>query len=122
MRKVLRKTASLSLAVLLGVLSFGAHAGAVSRASSHVMDGMNHNTSLSSCATICTSATLYREELTDESGEEEDDKTGEPFYMHLRPPSIALLEKEHDTQARAVLKHEPPPGLPAYLTLTVFRA
>lgn len=122
MRKALQKIASLSLTALLVALSFGIHASATPRVSGHAMEGVNHNASSSSCAIICTSATLHKEELTDENDEEKDDKDNEPFYAHLQLSSIVLLEKEHETQTKTVLKHEPPPGLPAYVELGVYRA
>ena len=120
MKRVFQKVTSLSFIALLGVLSFGAHASALPQTPSHDSGSTNHSTNSSSCITICTAATPYKEEFIDEISED-DDKDRQPFYLLDQPSVITTLQKEHEQRSKTALAYEPPPGSPAYILLTVFR-
>ena len=120
MRQILRKSASLSLVLLLGVLSFGTHASAMTQDSTtHTMSGMSHSMSSSSCATICALATPHKNELIDR---DEDDEPPKPCYAQLQTVSLLALQEEHRQQTNRLVEFDPPPGSPAYIRLAVFRA
>ena len=122
MQQLLRKSASLALIMLLGVLSFGAHASAMSQTSGHSMGGMNHGTNASSCLTICTTAPLHKDEIVGVIDKDEDDTPEPPFYIQFQTSPLTALQSQHNEQARLAGEREPPPdGLPAYIKLTVFR-
>lgn len=121
MRQILRKSASLSLVLLLGVLSFGTHASAMTQDSTtHTMSGMSHSMSSSSCATICALATPHKNELIEM--DEDDDEPTKPFYAQLQTVSLLALQEEHRQQTNRLVEFDPPPGSPAYIRLAVFRA
>ena len=120
MGQILRKSASLSLVLLLGVLSFGTHASAMTQDSTtHAMSGMSHSMSSSSCATICALATPHKNELIEM---DEDDEPTKPFYAQLQTVSLLALQEEHRQQTNRLVEFDPPPGSPAYIRLAVFRA
>ena len=121
MKRVFQKVTSLSFIALLGVLSFGAHASALPQTPSHDSGSTNHSANSSSCITICTAATPYKDEFIDEISEDDDDKDRQPFYLLDQPSVITTLQKEHEQRSKIALAYEPPPGLPAYILLTVFR-
>lgn len=122
MQQLLRKSASLALIMLLGVLSFGAHAGAMSQASGHSMGGMEHGTNALSCLTVCTTATPYKDEIVGVIDKDEDDTREPPLYTQFQTSPLAALQSQHNEEARLAGEREPPPdGLPAYIKLTVFR-
>lgn len=124
MKRALRKISSLSLAVLFGVMSIGAHTGAMPPQLSHSVGAMDHglNSTSSSCMAICNPALQQKDEFTDQIDQDDNDKDKEPYYLQFQPLSIEELVKEHDQQTRVAIWHEPPPGLPAYIALSVFRA
>ncbi len=122
MQQLLRKCASLALIMLLGVLSFGAHAGAMSQASGHSMGGMGHGANASNCLNICTTAPLHKDEIINDTDKDEDDAPEPPFYIQFQASPLVALKSQHSVEARLADEREPPPnGLPAYIKLTVFR-
>lgn len=123
--RVLRKISSLSLIAVLAVLNFGIHASALMPQAGHTMGGgMEHRTSTSSsCITICTLATLHRDDLVNDVSEDDDDEPQTPYFLQFQPSPLIGLEKEHKQETKNAIEREPPPGgLPAYIALTVFRA
>lgn len=107
---------------VLSVLSLGIHAAAIQPMTVHSM-GSSHQSSSSNCFTICTTATLHKEEATKDTDKDEDDKPQPPFYVQFQASPLAALEEKHDQETRFAIDREPPPGgLPAYIALTVFRA
>lgn len=123
MERIVRGISSSLLIGLMTVLSVGAHASAQPPLPSHAMNGMNHSTSQSSnCITVCSSATLHKEDYLNDVAENNDEPEM-PFYIQFLSSPLAALENEHNQETRLTLEREPPPGgLPAYIALTVFRA
>lgn len=114
---------SLTFVSLLTVLSF--HAPSTAQVAKPNPSGMDHHSSSSSCATICNSTALYKkDELNDEIQDDEKDKNKNqfPFYFSKQPSAIVALENQHQQRTKVALKYEPPPGLAAYILLSVFRA
>lgn len=108
---------------VLNVLSLGIHAAAVAPMSMGHAMGVSHQTSSSSCFTICTTATLHREEVVNDIERDEDDEPQPPFYIQFRSSLLVALEEQHNQETRSILDREPPPGgTPAYIGLGVFRA
>lgn len=122
MRRIIMKIASLSLASLLGVIILGVHAGAMPQQSSHGSNGMDHRVNTSSCSTVCNLTVHYKDDFTDEQNEDDDDMADHPYYLQFQTSPFAGLEKNHDAQTKVATNREPPPGMPAYIALTVFRA
>lgn len=119
---MLQKVISTFFAALLVVLSLGFSATGTPQTSRHTMSGMDHSTSASSCAIACTPTALHKDEYDDEINPDDKDKDHEPFYLQDQSSAIAALKKEHEQRADVALGYDPPPGLPAYIALTVFRA
>jgi hypothetical protein len=122
MTRVLHKIISLSFVALLGVLSLSAHISTMTQASAHAAGGATHGVNSSHCATVCNLATPLKDEFADDLSEDEDKKDSKPFYLQHQASALAALEKEHDQRTKVARELEPPPGLPAYILLTVFRA
>lgn len=120
MGQLQRKGTALSLAMLLSVFSFGLHVSAMSQSPVHTGNGMGHATNTSSCGSVCALATSYKNELIEI---DEDDEPQAPFYLQAQSQLISGLVKKHEQETKAAIEREPPPGgLPAYISLTVFRA
>lgn len=108
---------------VLSVLSLGIHTAAVQSTNVGHSMGASHPVSSSSCFTICTTATLHREEVINDTEKDEDDEPQPPFYVQFRTSPLAVLEEKHDRETRLAIDREPPPGrVPAHIALTVFRA
>lgn len=90
--------------------------------SGHAMNGMDHGVGGSSCAAVCTPVALHKDEYGDEINQDDKDTDPEPCYLQDQSSAIAALKKQHEQQADVALGYDPPPGLPAYIALTVFRA
>ena len=107
---------------VLNVLSLGIHAAALPMNMGHSM-GVSHQVSSSNCFTICTTATLHKEEAIRDEDNDEDDKPQPPFYVQFQRSPLSWLKEQHGQEARFVADREPPPDdTPAYIKLTVFRA
>jgi hypothetical protein len=124
MKRVFHGVVSLAVLTLFNVLALGLHAAALQPVHvGHSAGTSSLQTSSATCLTICTTATLNRDEIIDDTDKDEDDTPQPPFYIQFQdPPLIALVEK-HGEEARLATDREPPPGgPPAYIGLTVFRA
>lgn len=122
MRRIIMKIASLSLTSLLGVIILGVHAGAMPQQSSHGSNGMDHRVNTSSCSTVCNLTVHYKDDFTDEQNEDDDGDPDKPYYIQFQSSPIAVLQKNHNAQTKFATNLEPPPGMPAYIELAVFRA
>lgn len=118
----MEKLTAISLAVLLGVLGLSVHAGAMPQQSPHAMSGMDHSTSTSSCSTVRNLTTQHKDEFADEINEDDDDNPSEPYYVQFQISPLSVLTKDHNQRTKVATNREPPPGMPAYITLAVFRA
>lgn len=107
---------------VLNVLSLGIHAAAALPMNMGHSMGASHQTSSSNCFTICTTATLYKEEAVKDEDKDEDDKPQPPFYVQLQASPILGIKEQHDQETRLAIDREPPDSVPAYIKLTVFGA
>lgn len=119
---MLHKLALITSVALLAALGFSVHASAIPQTSGHAMGGADHSSGPSNCSTICTSAAPYKDEFDEEISDDEKDKELSPFYLLRQTSAIAAIENAHEQRTKIALGYDPPPGLPAYILLTVFRA
>ena len=106
--------------VLLNSLTFVGHSAAVSTMS-HEMGGMKHTSSdATSCAALCRTAVLSKEEVSIRNDEsEDDDELAIPFYAQ----SQQLQQDEKSVSQRLYAAEiKPPPKIPIYILYGVFRA
>lgn len=88
---------------------------------SHEMSGMSHSsTDASSCATLCRTAVVNKEDNLINDDESEDDiEPAAPFYLQSQP----LRDDEKSaTQLLYAAEIKPPPKIPIYILYGVFRA
>ena len=106
--------------VLLNSLTFVGHSTAMSTMS-HEMSGINHSSSnASSCATLCRTAVVNKDENVIKNDENEDDNEPElPFYIQNQPLQI---DSKSMVQRLYVTEIKPPPKVPIYILYGIFRA
>jgi hypothetical protein len=123
MKRVFRGVITVFMIAVLNVLSLGIHAAAAFPMNMGHSMATTHSVSSSGCLTICTTATLHREDIIDTTDKDEDDEPQPPFYVQLHASILATLKEQHDQETRLASNREPPPdSVPAYIKLTVFRA
>ncbi len=105
--------------VLLNSLSFVGHSAAMSTMS-HDMGGMKHTSSdATSCATLCRTAVVNKEEDAIRSDEnEDDDEPVLPFYIQDQQ---LYLDSKSISQRLYAAEIKPPPKIPIYILCGVFR-
>lgn len=110
----------LLVVVLLNSLTFAGHSAAMNTMS-HDMGGMKHASSdATSCATLCRTAVVNKEDTAIRNDEnEDDDEPTLPFYaqnqqLHQDGKSI--------TQSLYAAEIKLPPKIPIYILYGVFRA
>lgn len=115
----IRNTLLLLAVVLLNSLSFAGHTSAMSTMS-HDMSGMSHSsTNASSCATLCRTAVVNKEEyLVNDDESEDDTEPAIPFYSQNTP--LQTDEKSVSERLYAA-EIKPPPKIPIYILYGVFR-
>ncbi len=106
--------------VLLNSASLTGHSIAMP-AQAHDMKAMNHSSSdTSSCATLCRTVVVGKEENIIKPEEKEKDKNPVPYYLQSQNQSF--------TDVRSISKRsyasnvKPPPKIPIYILYGVFRA
>lgn len=106
--------------VLLNSLTFVGHSAAMSTMS-HEMGGMKHTSrDATSCATLCRTAVVSKEDATIRNDEnEDDDEPALPFYAQNQQ---FYLDGKSITQRLYAAKIKPPPKIPVYILYGVFRA
>lgn len=123
MKRVFRGIVSVFAFTVLNVLSLGVHASAALPMNMEHSMGAAHQMGSSSCFTVCTTATLHKEDVIKEINKDEDDKSLPPFYVQFQTSSLVALKEKHNQETRFILDYEPPPGgVPAYIGMGVFRA
>lgn len=123
MKRVFRGVITVFMIAVLNVLSLGIHTAAAFPMNMGHSMATTHSVSSSGCLTICTTATLHREDIIDTTDKDEDDEPQPPFYVQFRASSLSALEEQHAQETRVAIDREPPPGgVPAYIGLAVFRA
>lgn len=114
-----KNTLVLLAVVLLNSLTFVGHSAAMSTMS-HEMGGMKHGTSdATSCATLCRTAVVNKEENIINNDESEDDtEPAVPFYAQSQP---LQLDEKSVSQRLYAAEIKPPPKIPIYILYGVFR-
>lgn len=115
----IRHTLVLLAVVLLNSISFAGHTSEMG-AMSHEMSGMSHGSSeASSCATLCRTAVISKEENLINNDESEDDtEPAAPFYVQNLP---LRADEKSTTQRLYAAEIKPPPKIPIYILYSVFR-
>jgi hypothetical protein len=105
--------------VLLNSIGTAGHASAMSTMS-HEMSGMNHSSSdASSCATLCRTAVLNKEDTNiNREDDEDDDKLATVLYAQSQ---TLLTDYKSVTQRLYADTVKPPPKVPIYIRYAVFR-
>jgi len=106
--------------VLLNSLTFVGHSAAMSTMS-HDMSGMSHGSSdATSCATLCRTAVVNKEETVISNDEnQDDDEPALPFYTQAKPSQTDEKSLAGQLYAAEV---RPPPKIPIYIICGVLRA
>lgn len=115
----IRHTLVLLAVVLLNSISFAGHTSAMSTMS-HEMSGMNHSSKdTTSCATLCRTAVVNKEENIINDDETDDDtEPAIPFYIQNQ--TLPIDEKSVSQRLYAT-EIKPPPKIPIYILYGVFR-
>ena len=115
----IKNTFVLLAVVLLNSISFGAHTSAMSTMS-HDMSGMSHGSSdASSCATLCRTAVINKEDnLINDDESDDDSEPATPFYIQNQP---LRLDEKSVLQRLYATEIKPPPKIPIYILYGVFR-
>lgn len=115
----IKNTLVLLAVVLLNSLSFAGHTSAMSTMS-HEMNGMSHGSSdATSCATLCRTAVVNKEDNLINDDEREDDiEPAIPFYVQSQPLRI---DEKSVSQRLYAAEIKPPPKIPIYILYGVFR-
>ncbi len=88
---------------------------------SHEMNGMSHSSSdATSCATLCRTAVINKEDNVINDDESEDDtEPAIPFYAQ---DQLLLTDEKSVSQRLYAAEIKPPPKIPIYILYGVFRA
>lgn len=116
----IKNTLVLLAVVLLNSLTFVGHSAAMSTMS-HDMGSMKHTSSdATSCATLCRTAVVNKEDAATRNEEnEDDDEPAFPFYAQNQQ---LLLDRKSITQRLYAAEIKPPPKIPIYILYGIFRA
>ena len=119
MNRVIRSLSSLLAMFFVAGIGLVAHTSAMPM-SGHDMGGINHATGSSSinCATLCANNTFNKDESILAIREDEDDEPAIPYYIALRSVFIPTVATNSKLYSDAV---KPPPKVPIYIRLGVFR-
>ena len=116
----IKNTLVLLAVVLLNSLAFVGHTAAMSTMS-HEMNGMSHGSSdATSCATLCRTAVISKEEyVINNESEDDNDEPALPFYVSDQP---LHSDEKSVSQRLYAAEIKPPPKIPMYILYGVFRA
>ncbi len=117
----IKNTLVLLAVILLNSLTFVGHSAAMSTMS-HGMGGMKHATTsdATSCATLCRTAVINKEENSVNDSESEDDtEPAVPFYAQSQ---LLQTDEKSVSQHLYAAEIKPPPKIPIYILYGVFRA
>lgn len=105
--------------MLLSSVGTAAHASAMS-ASAYKMGEMNHGVrDGSSCATLCRTAVLDKEEANVQREDKEaEDEPAAAFFVQ---PQVAIIDQKSVTYRIYAGIVKPPPRVPIYILQAVFR-
>jgi hypothetical protein len=119
MHRFIRRLSTLIAIFFVAGFGLVAHTSAMP-SGGHGMGGMNHASGSSSvnCATLCANNTFYKDESVLAIREDEDDEPVAPYYVALRSVFIPTIDTDSRIYSDAV---KPPPKVPIYIRLGVFR-
>lgn len=63
-----------------------------------------------------------KNESADEINEDDNDASPEPYFVQFQSSLIDAIGNLHAEQTKTAIDREPPPGIPAYIALAVFRS
>ncbi len=119
MKKLFTGIVTIFAALLLNMFGLALHASALPL-TSHEMGSMNHeNSSSASCATLCRTAVINKDEILNLELDEEKDEPTIPFYAQ------GDVWKHIDTyvkQKNYADSVKPPPKIPIYIRYGVSRS
>ena len=105
--------------VLLNSISFAGHTSAMS-SMSHEMRGMNHGSSdATSCATLCRTAVINKEDNVINDDESEDDT--EPAIAFYGQSQTLSTDEKSLSQHLYATEIKLPPKIPIYILYGVYR-
>jgi hypothetical protein len=115
----IKHTLVLLAVVLLNSISFAGHTSAMSTMS-HEMNGMSHSSNdATSCATLCRTAVINKEDnLINDNESDDDTEPAIPFYTQNLPLRVDEKSVSQRLYAAGV---KPPPKIPIYILYGVFR-
>ena len=118
MKKLFTSIITVFTILLLNTFGSALHASAMPM-TAHELGSMNHETSSSaSCATLCRTAVINKDEFLNlELGEEYDEPTI-PFYAQGEVFKFSEIHVNQRIYADSV---KPPPKIPIYILYGVFR-
>ena len=118
MKKLITGIITVFAILLFNTFSSGLHASAMPM-NSHEMGGMNHETSSSeSCATLCRTAVINKEEILNLELDAENNEPTIPFYAQNEVWKFNEICANQRIYADSV---KPPPKIPIYILYGVFR-
>ncbi len=105
--------------VLINSISFAGHTSAMS-SMSHEMGSMKHGSSdATSCATLCRTAVINKEDNVINDDESEDDT--EPAIAFYGQSQTLSTDEKSLSQHLYAAEIKPPPKIPIYILYGVFR-
>ncbi len=118
MKKLITGIITVFAILLFNTFSSSLHASAMPM-NSHEMGGMNHETgSSASCATLCRTAVINKEEILNLENDVENDEPTIPFYAQSE---VWIFSEIHVNQRIYADSIKPPPKIPIYILYGVFR-
>lgn len=115
----IKHTLVLLAVVLLTSISFAGHTSAMSTMS-HEMSGMSHGSSdATSCATLCRTAVINKEDNLINNDESDDDT--EPVIAFYSQNLVLGTDEKSVSQRLYAAAIKPPPKIPIYILYGVFR-
>ena len=118
MKKLITGIITVFTVLLFNTFGSALHASAMPMAS-HEMGSMNHETSSStSCATLCRTAVINKEEILNLENDEENDESTILFYAQREVWKFSEIHVNQRIYADSI---KPPPKIPIYILYGVFR-
>ena len=118
MKKLFTSIITVFTILLLSTFGSALHASAMPM-TAHELGSMNHETSSSaSCATLCRTAVINKDEFLNLELDEENDEPTIPFYAQ---DEVFKFSEIHINQRIYADSVKPPPKIPIYILYGVFR-
>ncbi len=110
------------MAILVNLLTLGAHGSAMAATSNHSSSGMSHGTVNSlSCISICTASTPEKLREVEVDNEKDDDDRTPLFYVSDQQTIGQIFYEKHSQETKVATGLRPPPGPPEYVMNSVLR-